>query len=98
MYIATGSFIIRGKRNFVQPRSLTLGLTIMFALSEESLSNHVGERKSRLAEEDKERLEAENIRRAKELESPIEEEAELQIVQVGEVKRVKKNWIEGAET
>lgn len=48
MYIATGSFIIRGKRNFIQPRALQLGLTLMFALSEDSLANHIGERKSRL--------------------------------------------------
>lgn len=59
MYIATGSFIIRGKRNFVQPRALTLGLTLMFALNEDSLANHIGERKSRLEKEDVERLEKE---------------------------------------
>jgi len=52
MYIATGSFIIRGKRNFVQPRSLTLGLTVMFCLNEESLANHIGDRKIRLEDED----------------------------------------------
>ena len=57
MYISTGSFIIRGKRNFVQPRALQLGLTLMFCLAEESLSNHIGERKVRLEDEDKERLE-----------------------------------------
>lgn len=59
MYIATGSFIIRGKRNFVQPRSLTLGLTVMFALNEESLANHIGERKVRLEAEDIAKLEKE---------------------------------------
>jgi hypothetical protein len=59
MYISTGSFIIRGKRNFVQPRALQLGLTLMFCLAEESLSNHIGERKVRLEDEDLERLELE---------------------------------------
>ena len=49
----------------------------MFALNEESLANHMGERKSRLGDEDKERLEAEKIKRAKELATPIEEDAEL---------------------
>lgn len=44
MFIGTGSFIIRGKRNFVQPRALILGLTMMFCLSDESLANHAGER------------------------------------------------------
>lgn len=59
MYIATGSFIIRGKRNFVQPRALQLGLTMMFALNEESLANHIGERKSRLDQADIDRMEKE---------------------------------------
>jgi hypothetical protein len=59
MYIATGSFIIRGKRNFIQPRALQLGLTLMFALNEESLANHIGERKSRLDQADIDRLEKE---------------------------------------
>ena len=68
MYIGTGSFIIRGKRNFVQPRALQLGLTMMFVVAEESLANHVGERKVRLEEEDVERLEKELLekRRAEE--------------------------------
>lgn len=48
MYIGTGSFIIRGKRNFVMPRSLQLGFTLMFTLNEDSLTNHIGERKIRL--------------------------------------------------
>tara|TARA_B110001450_G_C17462759_1_gene416899 strand:- start:361 stop:774 length:414 start_codon:yes stop_codon:yes gene_type:complete len=76
MFIATGSFIIRGKRNFIQPRSLTLGFTLMFALNEESLANHIGERKSRLAEEDAKRLEAEKAKEREELERMAENEAE----------------------
>ena len=72
MYIATGSFIIRGKRNFIQPRSLTLGLTLMFNLNEESLANHIGERKIRLEDEDRIRLEQE---KAAELERYLEKAA-----------------------
>jgi predicted ribosome quality control (RQC) complex YloA/Tae2 family protein len=52
LYISTGSFIIRGKRNFITPNKLELGFTLMFILSEESLANHMGERKSRLQLED----------------------------------------------
>lgn len=59
MFIGTGSFILRGKRNFVTPRSLTLGVTIMFNLNEESLANHIGERKVRLDQEDIDKLEKE---------------------------------------
>ena len=44
MFIQTGSFIIRGKRNFISPQKLELGFTLMFCLSEESLANHIGER------------------------------------------------------
>ena len=45
MFIGTGSFIIRGKRNFLKPdRGLELGQTLMFCLHEESIANHIGER------------------------------------------------------
>lgn len=53
MFIGTGSFIIRGKRNFVSPQRLELGQTLMFCLNEESIANHIGERKPR---EDKSEL------------------------------------------
>lgn len=49
LYIQTGSFIIRGKRNFITPNKMELGFTLMFALNEESIANHIGERKPRLA-------------------------------------------------
>ncbi len=47
LYISTGSFIIRGKRNFITPPKLELGFTLMFSLSPECIANHVGERKPR---------------------------------------------------
>jgi hypothetical protein len=47
MFISTGSFIIRGKRNFITPQRLELGFTVMFCLGEESLASHIGERKPR---------------------------------------------------
>jgi predicted ribosome quality control (RQC) complex YloA/Tae2 family protein len=47
MFISTGSFIIRGKRNFIQPQKLELGFTMMYCLGEESIALHMGERKSR---------------------------------------------------
>jgi hypothetical protein len=51
MFISTGSFIIRGKRNFITPQRLELGFTVMFCLHEESLAGHLGERKPRGLEE-----------------------------------------------
>ena len=47
LYISTGSFIIRGKRNFITPSKLELGFTLMFSLSPESIGNHIGERRPR---------------------------------------------------
>jgi predicted ribosome quality control (RQC) complex YloA/Tae2 family protein len=47
LYISTGSFIIRGKRNFITPNKLELGFTLMFTLSPESIGNHLGERRPR---------------------------------------------------
>ena len=48
LYISTGSFIIRGKRNSLTPNKLELGFTVMFGLNEESLAGHIGERKPRI--------------------------------------------------
>ena len=48
LYIPTGSFMIRGKRNIMTPSKLELGFTIMFTLNEESIANHMGERRPRL--------------------------------------------------
>jgi hypothetical protein len=48
MFIGTGSFMIRGKRNFITPSKLELGYSLMFCLDEESIPNHIGERKPRL--------------------------------------------------
>jgi len=54
LYIGTGSFMVRGKRNFITPTKMDLGFTLMFALHEESLANHIGERKPRIQQEDQE--------------------------------------------
>ena len=72
MFISTGSFIIRGKRNFLQPQRLELGFTLMFCISEESLANHMGERHCR---EDKFEIEdAPGLARAESYQSAATEE------------------------
>lgn len=43
-YLETGSFMIRGKKNFLPPCHLILGLSIMFKLEESSVPRHAGER------------------------------------------------------
>ena len=45
-YLSTGSFMIRGKKNFLPPSQLTLGFGFMFKLGdEESIARHKGDRK-----------------------------------------------------
>ena len=48
----------------------------MFALNEESLANHIGERKSRLEEEDAKRMEAEKAKEMEEMERMAEDESQ----------------------
>lgn len=43
-YLDTGSFMIRGKKNFLPPCHLILGLSVMFKLEESSVARHAGER------------------------------------------------------
>lgn len=50
-YLETGSFMIRGKKNFLPPCHLILGLSIMFKLEESSIERHAGERCVRAFEE-----------------------------------------------
>lgn len=47
MYLSTGSFMIRGKKNFLSPSKLEMGLVLLFKLGEESITAHLGERKGR---------------------------------------------------
>lgn len=48
-YLVTGSFIIRGKKNYINPQRLELGCTLMFRLDDDSVANHINERKNRTA-------------------------------------------------
>ncbi|KAL1397754.1 hypothetical protein pipiens_009510 [Culex pipiens pipiens] len=51
-YLTTGSFMIRGKKNFLPPCHLVLGLSFMFKLEESSVERHKGERKVRTFDEE----------------------------------------------
>ncbi|KAF1336097.1 Nuclear export mediator factor, partial [Globisporangium splendens] len=42
-YLTTGSFMIRGKKNYIQPSRLEMGLAIVFRVDESSVANHKGE-------------------------------------------------------
>ena len=43
-YLTTGSFIIKGKKNFLPPGQLLLGFGVMFHISEESKTRHLKHR------------------------------------------------------
>ena len=51
-YLSTGSFMIRGKKNFLPPVPLEMGLALLFKLDDSCLGHHVDERKERSAGHD----------------------------------------------
>ena len=48
-YLQTGSFMIRGKKNFLQPSQLLMGFTFLFRLDDISIESHAGERATKAA-------------------------------------------------
>lgn len=51
-YLTTGSFMIRGKKNFLPPCHLVLGLSFLFKLEDGSIERHKNERRVRNFEEE----------------------------------------------
>uniref|UniRef100_A0A7S2ZV77 NFACT RNA-binding domain-containing protein n=2 Tax=Rhodosorus marinus TaxID=101924 RepID=A0A7S2ZV77_9RHOD len=43
-YVTSGSFVIRGKKNFLPPMALEFGLGMLFKIDESCIENHAGER------------------------------------------------------
>ncbi|KAG7203097.1 hypothetical protein KM043_010219 [Ampulex compressa] len=56
-YLTTGSFMIRGKKNYLPPCQLIMGLGFLFRLEESSIERHKDERKVRIVDEEKDGLE-----------------------------------------
>lgn len=54
-YLSTGSFMIRGKKNFLPPSNLVMGMGILFKLAEESIPSHVVEQSEEDIRKEKER-------------------------------------------
>ncbi|KAI3830792.1 hypothetical protein MKX03_002880 [Papaver bracteatum] len=72
-YLTVGSFMIRGKKNFLPPHPLVMGFGILFRLDESSLGSHLNERRVRGEEE--ESLETEESESFKEIpDSEMEKE------------------------
>ncbi|EGW13412.1 Serologically defined colon cancer antigen 1-like [Cricetulus griseus] len=55
-YLTTGSFMIRGKKNFLPPSYLMMGFSFLFKVDESCIWRHRGERKVRAQDEDIETL------------------------------------------
>ncbi|XP_021353469.1 nuclear export mediator factor Nemf-like isoform X2 [Mizuhopecten yessoensis] len=51
-YLTTGSFMVRGKKNYLPPSFLVYGFGFVFKLEDDSIIRHKGERKIRTTEED----------------------------------------------
>jgi hypothetical protein len=43
-YLPTGSFMIRGKKNYLPPYQLVLGFAILFRMTDDSVEAHKNER------------------------------------------------------
>ncbi|XP_077587184.1 ribosome quality control complex subunit NEMF [Stigmatopora nigra] len=55
-YLTTGSFMIRGKKNYLPPSYLIMGFGFLFKVDEQSVFRHKGERKVKTVEEDVEEM------------------------------------------
>ncbi|XP_019743832.1 ribosome quality control complex subunit NEMF isoform X2 [Hippocampus comes] len=55
-YLTTGSFMIRGKKNYLPPSYLIMGFGFLFKVDEQSVFRHRGERKVKSVEEDVEEM------------------------------------------
>ncbi|XP_069772502.1 ribosome quality control complex subunit NEMF isoform X2 [Narcine bancroftii] len=53
-YLTTGSFMIRGKKNYLPPSYLMMGFGFLFKVDEQYIWRHVGERKVKVQDEDME--------------------------------------------
>eukprot|EP01018_Ginkgo_biloba_P009199 Gb_18390 [translate_table: standard] len=53
-YLTVGSFMIRGRKNYLPPHPLVMGFGILFRLDESSLAAHLNERRVRCEDEDQE--------------------------------------------
>ncbi|XP_060789872.1 ribosome quality control complex subunit NEMF-like isoform X2 [Neoarius graeffei] len=55
-YLTTGSFMIRGKKNYLPPSYLIMGFGFLFKVDEQCVFRHRGERKVKTLEEDVEEM------------------------------------------
>jgi predicted ribosome quality control (RQC) complex YloA/Tae2 family protein len=75
-YLSTGSFMIRGKKNFLPPCNLILGLSFLFKLEESSIERHKGERRVRRFDDDASSIAATDLESINEEEIVVESDEE----------------------
>ncbi len=51
-FLPAGSFMIRGKKNFINPARMEMGLAILFKIDESCLEHHTNDRKPKYLEAD----------------------------------------------
>ncbi|XP_072996590.1 uncharacterized protein [Typha latifolia] len=61
-YLTVGSFMIRGKKNFLPPHPLVMGFGLLFRLDESSLASHVNERRVRGEDEALQEMEGDSLK------------------------------------
>lgn len=71
-YLTTGSFMIRGKKNFLPPSYLMMGFGFLFKVDEPCVWRHKGERKVKVQDEDLESVTSSNTALAAEENEPLE--------------------------
>ncbi|XP_070834821.1 ribosome quality control complex subunit NEMF [Chaetodon trifascialis] len=104
-YLTTGSFMIRGKKNFLPPSYLIMGFGFLFKVDEQSVFRHRGERKVKTVEEDTEEVTsktAELLEEDGEVEligddSSNEDQGEDRAGEEGETEKKMKKMSEGDE-
>lgn len=78
--IITGSFMIRGKKNFLPPCHLILGLSLMFKLEDSSVARHLSDRSVRTFDnESQKKYEPDTVSVQSEDVKEAEEEEEVQV-------------------
>ncbi|KAL0269425.1 UNVERIFIED_CONTAM: hypothetical protein PYX00_007165 [Menopon gallinae] len=75
-YITTGSFIIRGKKNYLPPGNLIMGYSFLFKLEENSVFRHRDERKVKTLEEEFNNIKAKEEEEKDEVEIILSDDGE----------------------
>uniref|UniRef100_F7DW96 Ribosome quality control complex subunit NEMF n=1 Tax=Xenopus tropicalis TaxID=8364 RepID=F7DW96_XENTR len=71
-YLTTGSFMIRGKKNFLPPSYLMMGFGFLFKVDEPCVWRHKGERRVKQLDEDMESVTSSNTELAAEENIPLD--------------------------